>query len=73
MGDGELVWEAGTAERPSLYCDETLRFVLRLGLILNGSVFCATGTDGALRDSYVTLAAANILAFPGNQPRLPTL
>lgn len=46
MGDGELVWEAGTAERPSLYYDETLRFVLRLGLILNGSVFCAT--DGAL-------------------------
>lgn len=71
MGDGELVWEAGTAERPSLYYDETLRFVLRLGLILNGSVFYAT--DGALRDSYVTLAVANILAFPGNQPRLPTL
>lgn len=71
MGDGELVWEAGTAERPSLYCDETLRFVLRLGLILNGSVFCAT--DGVLRDSYVTLAVANILAFPSNQPRLPTL
>lgn len=46
MGDGELVWEAGTAERPSLYYDETLRFVLSLGLILNGSVFCAT--DGAL-------------------------
>lgn len=71
MGDGELVWEAGTAERPSLYYDETLRFVLRLGLILNGSVFYAT--DGVLRDSYVTLAVANILAFPGNQPRLPTL